>query len=56
LEDSIRNLEAAKVKALEQSKTYDASKLRLLEEAESRNTQLISELERELEERDQRST
>jgi len=50
--ETIELLEAQKQRALDQSKTLDTQKLRLLEEAEERHKLQIINLERELEEKE----
>jgi len=47
--EQVAVLEQAKAKAQEQTKSHDAQRLRLFEEAEQRFTVTIESLERELE-------
>ena len=42
------------MRAVEQSKSHDTQKLKMLEEAEARHKQMIKDLELELEEREAR--
>ena len=54
LKEDLQASEGARLRAVEQSKSLDTQKLRMLEEAETRHKQMIVELEAELEEREAR--
>ena len=54
LKEDLQTSEGARLRAVEQSKSLDTQKLKMLEEAEARHKQMIKDLETELEEREAR--